>query len=419
MRVLMAVLLAAALVLTLVTCEGAEAGLQGEPGPAGAQGAPGVIGPEGRPGPAGVPGPKGPAGVAGPAGPQGPTGDIAYLDDATITAITEELRELSAMDLTQARQEDSERLDSLIHLIIQNTRNPDFKERLTSLDREIHRVFESAAAAAPNQETVQTFVLMEGIVVLASIMDAIAEARIAATEPSESAPPKWEPAEYTQYFVRKAIRKYQEEGLGATVAHYNTVESIDGQWYMLILDQDDTMLAHAANPDLVDRPASAAVGPHNYPAGEAVVAVADEDGAWFSYTFTNPASGVVETKHSWMVEYDRLTFGSGWYERGTSKADAPAYTRDFVARAIGLYDAIGRDGHGGLLQHRGECRRPVVHLHRRRERLHHRPPQSDVPRPRPEPPRRLHGLLLWRRPARRHRVGPLGRLRAAKPADGR
>ena len=320
MRVLMAVLLAAALVLTLVTCEGGEAGLQGEPGPAGAQGAPGVIGPEGLPGPAGVPGPKGSAGVAGLAGPQGPTGDIAYLDDATITAITEELRELSAMDLTQARQEDSERLDSLI------------------MD-----VFESAAAAAPNQETVQTFVLMEGIVVLASIMDAIAEARIAATEPSESAPPKWEPAEYTQYFVRKAIRKYQEEGLSATVAHYNTVESIDGQWYMLILDQDDIMLAHAANPDLVDRPASAAVGPHNYPAGEAVVAVADEDGAWFSYTFTNPASGVVETKHSWMVEYDGLIFGSGWYERGTSKAGAPAYTRDFVARAIGLYDAIGRD----------------------------------------------------------------------------
>ncbi len=105
---------------------------------------------------------------------------------------------------------------------------------------------------------------------------------------------------------------------------------------MFILDQDDIMLAHVANPDLVGRPSSAAVAPNNYPAGEAVVAVADEDGAWFSYTFTNPASGAVETKHSWRVEYDGLTFGLGWYERGPGKADAPAYTRAFVGRAIDL-----------------------------------------------------------------------------------
>ena len=74
-----------------------------------------------------------------------------------------------------------------------------------------------------------------------------------------------------------------------------------------------------------------------------MLAVGDEDGAWFSYTYTNPASRAVETKHSWMVEHDGLTFGSGWYERGVSKADVPAYTRDFVARAIDLYNALGRE----------------------------------------------------------------------------
>ena len=286
MRVLMTLLLATALVLTLVACGAkGEAGLQGEPGPAGAQGAPGTIGPEGPAGPAGVPGQTGPAGAMGPAGPRGPAGDSAFLDDATIAAITAELRELSATDLAQARQEDADRLDYLVRT---------------------------------------------------SVMDAVAAAESAA-------PAKWEPVEYTQYFVRAAIRKYQEEGLDATVAHYNTAESIDGQWYVFIVDQDDIMLAHAANPALVDRPASFADGPNGYPAGEAVVAVADEDGAWFSYTFVNPASGAVETKHSWAVEYDGLTFASGWYERGPSKADAPAYTRAFVARAIDLYNAIGRE----------------------------------------------------------------------------
>ena len=45
-----------------------------------------------------------------------------------------------------------------------------------------------------------------------------------------------------------------------------------------------------------------------------------------------------------MVEHDGLTFGSGWYERGTGKSDAPAFTRAFVGRAIDLYNAIGREG---------------------------------------------------------------------------
>ena len=311
-----------ALALALVAC-------QGDAGPAGEQG---------------PPGPQGPVGAPGTAGPPGPAGDVAPLDEGTIDAIIERLDISGDTDISAARRQDSERLDDLIHLIIENTRNPAFKERLSSLDEEIHRVFVAAAAAAPDQETAQLLELMEGIAVLSSILDAIAEARIAAAKsPEPVAPPKWEPEEYTKHFVKAAIKRYESEGLDATVAYYNEQESIDGQWYVFILDENDLMLAHAANPDLVGRPASEADGPNSYPAGEAVVAVADEDGEWFSYTFTNPSTGTVETKHSWMVAYDGLTFGSGWHERGPSKADVSAYTRDFVVRAIDLYSAIGRE----------------------------------------------------------------------------
>ena len=153
--------------------------------------------------------------------------------------------------------------------------------------------------------------------------------------------PKWEPDLYTQQFVREAIRKYQSEGLDATVAYYNTQESVDGQWYVFIIDENDVMLAHAANPGFVGKHASDVDGPNSFPAGEAVVAVADEDGEWFSYSFINPATSGIDEKHSWMVEVDGLTFGSGWYERGVSKADVEAYTRDFVKRAIDLYNAVG------------------------------------------------------------------------------
>ena len=158
-----------------------------------------------------------------------------------------------------------------------------------------------------------------------------------------SMPRRSTPDDYTKYLVNKAIDRYESEGLDATLAHYNTKESMDGQWYVFIMDQDDTMLAHAANPDLVGRPASAAIGPNGYPAGPAVAAVGDEDGEWFSYTYPNPSTGGLETKHSWMVRHDGLLFGTGWYEKGPRKSDAPAYTESFVQQAINLYDAVGLD----------------------------------------------------------------------------
>ena len=154
-------------------------------------------------------------------------------------------------------------------------------------------------------------------------------------------PSKDRPADYTQAFVLQAIERYEETGKEATVAYYNTKESVDGQWYVFIIDENQTIVAHAPNPDLVGKHNSQALGPNSYPTGSAVAASADQDGAWFDYTYANPASGVVETKHSWVVTHDGITFGSGWYEPGPSTSDAPAYTKAFVQQAINLYDALG------------------------------------------------------------------------------
>ena len=158
-----------------------------------------------------------------------------------------------------------------------------------------------------------------------------------------AAPGRANAAEYTQYLVREAIGRYDSDGIDATLAHYNTKESIDGQWYVFIIDEDGTMIAHAANPALVGMHVDDILGPNGYPAGAAVAASADEAGAWFSYDFPNPDTGGIETKHSWMVIHDGLTFGTGWYERGPGKSDAPAYTKSFVRQAINLYDAVGLD----------------------------------------------------------------------------
>ena len=160
---------------------------------------------------------------------------------------------------------------------------------------------------------------------------------------SREAPLRSDNDAYTQYHVRQAIDMYESEGLDATLAYYNSEESVDGQWYVFIYDANDVALAHPTYPVLVGLPASDAVGPNDYPSGEAVMAVADEAGSWFSYPSPNPYTGGLETKHSWMVRHDGLLFGSGWYEPSTPKYDPPAYTQDFVRRAIALYDAVGRD----------------------------------------------------------------------------
>ena len=152
-----------------------------------------------------------------------------------------------------------------------------------------------------------------------------------------------DPAEYTKAFVLAAIDRYETTGREATIAHYNTAASVDGQWYMFIFDEQDVIIAHQ-NPDLIGMAGNDVDGPDGYPAGRMVLAAATEEGSWVDYQFTNLATGEVQVKHSWVVRHDGLVFGSGWYEDGPSPVDDPAgYTQSFVQRAIHLYDVLGRE----------------------------------------------------------------------------
>ena len=59
-----------------------------------------------------------------------------------------------------------------------------------------------------------------------------------------SIPPRSSPIEYTKFFVEKAISRYKSQGLDATLAYYNRPESIDGQWYVFIIDETDLVIGH-------------------------------------------------------------------------------------------------------------------------------------------------------------------------------
>ena len=215
-------------------------------------------------------------------------------------------------------------------------------------EKEVEAIVKAAIAAIPEPQAGLTTAQVEEAIrsVLAALPQpapglSAAEAEGIARGVVASIPPRSAPADYTRFFVDNAISMYESQGLNATLAYYNRPESIDGQWYVFIADENKTVAAHAAAPDLVGKHASQVLGPNSYPAGSALAASDTESGAWFHYTYANPASAAVETKHSWVIIHDGLIFGSGWYEPGPSKSDAPSYTKVFVEQATNLYNAMG------------------------------------------------------------------------------
>ena len=156
----------------------------------------------------------------------------------------------------------------------------------------------------------------------------------------EPGPSKAKPAAYTQAFVRRAIDLYAGVGRDVTLDYYNTVESVDGPWYVFIVNVEDGLTIGHHNPKFRGRDPGLRVDVTGYFYGDDLLA-ADENGRWVNYVFLNPATGEQETKHTWAVRRDGLIFASGWYSPG--KSDAAGYTQAFVSRALGRYDAEGRE----------------------------------------------------------------------------
>ena len=169
------------------------------------------------------------------------------------------------------------------------------------------------------------------------------EARRLAQYAVATVPPKSAPAEYTKFFVNNAISRYETEGLEATLAHYNQVESIDDQWYVFIVDEDGVVIshfnAHVLGENLNDPLGTDANG-YNFGPG---MLTATEDGAWVSYVYNNPASdnagddhlGAVQLKNAWVVRHDGLLFGSGWY------VIADEFTKSLVSAAVNKFRSAG------------------------------------------------------------------------------
>lgn len=156
-------------------------------------------------------------------------------------------------------------------------------------------------------------------------------------------------AGYTVATIEKALRLYDSKGREAMLAYYNSRESVDGEWYVIIADENKEIIAHP-NPDVLGESLLGPMGVDftGYRHGEAI-AGATEAGKWVDYIFFNPATGRDEYKHTWAVRHDGLIFASGWYQvlptlaLAVTKAEPAEYTVAFVERAVQYYKAHGRE----------------------------------------------------------------------------
>ena len=115
-------------------------------------------------------------------------------------------------------------------------------------------------------------------------------------------------------FVQAALDFYDSEGRQATVSHYNTPGSADGENYLFILDENGVLIAHL-NPELLGRDVHTSFGIDvDGNRFGLLMLEATSEGMWIDYVYLNPHTGFRELKHSWVVGHDGLIFGSGWYE---------------------------------------------------------------------------------------------------------
>ncbi len=155
-------------------------------------------------------------------------------------------------------------------------------------------------------------------------------------------------------YVSKATSLYDMEGLDSVIAHYNSQDSLDGQFYLFLIGEDDIYLAHPIFPHLIGTDIKDVVGSDGQELGKEI-AQATEDGVWVEYLWPHPVSRKEQQKVTWAIRHQGLIFASGYYagepETGPPAwrdADPKEYTVQYVNQAVERYQ---RDGLESLLNY--------------------------------------------------------------------
>ena len=161
-------------------------------------------------------------------------------------------------------------------------------------------------------------------------------------------------AESVKEYVDRAIQKYEADGLDALITHYNSQDSLEGQFYLFLIGEDDIYLAHPIFPHLIGTDIKDVVGSDGQELGREIAGATGE-GVWVEYLWPHPVSRQEQQKVTWAIRHDGLIFASGYYagepETGPPAwrgADPREYTVQYVHQAIARYE---RDGLDSLLNY--------------------------------------------------------------------
>ena len=194
-----------------------------------------------------------------------------------------------------------------------------------------------------------------------------------------SVPLRSDPAAYTRFVVDSAISRYGSDGLDAVVARYSRPESVEGQWYVFIVDDNDTVVGHY-NPNLLglDLKGPAGTDANGYNFGAEMLS-ATGHGKWVSYVYTNAAAGGVgserfgasQLKNAWVVRHGgRCRLGAlrglAAQERVGGPPRRAAVRLGLVHRHRRVHRVPGGDRRGQIPCDRARGHRRV--LRRRRQR---------------------------------------------------
>ena len=145
-------------------------------------------------------------------------------------------------------------------------------------------------------------------------------------------------AENVQAVVDAAISSYQELGREESFNELNGL--LVGDSYAFVVERSGgIVVAHGADMSLLGMTSLLSIENES---GVTLLEQATEDGAWVSYVFNDPVSGVELPKRSFLRLYDGLVFGSGYYDRSGYRTDAEN-VQAVVTAAISSYQELGRE----------------------------------------------------------------------------
>ena len=110
------------------------------------------------------------------------------------------------------------------------------------------------------------------------------------------------------------VLEYNNKGRAAAFADLNTIPEEPVSTYVFVVDPATGMVqAQNANPDLIGATSDWDVISSTLQVDDILNEIRRGTGTWVSYQITNPVTGDVENKRTWLIMHDGLVFGSGYY----------------------------------------------------------------------------------------------------------